>query len=89
MHFVYFAKNQIGHLYVGISQNVEQRLYTHNAGHGALFTRGNLEFKIVFLEEYNTLKEARTREVQIKKWRRDKKDLLIQRFKQGLLIKQS
>lgn len=40
---------------------------------GAEFTKGKAKFYLVFSEKYNTLNEARKREIQIKKWRRDKK----------------
>ncbi|MEK9180219.1 MAG: GIY-YIG nuclease family protein [Patescibacteria group bacterium] len=84
MYFVYMAKNDFGKLYVGITENPKNRIYYHNAERGAQFTTGRAKFRIVFLEEYRILAEARRREIQIKKWRRDKKELLIGRFQKGL-----
>ena len=60
-------------LYVGITENPKARLYYHNSKMGAEFTKGKAKFYLVFSEKYNTLNEARKREIQIKKWRRDKK----------------
>ncbi len=86
MFYVYMVKNAGDKLYVGISENLSKRVYTHNTKQGALFTKtGN--FQIVFYEEYLTLTEARKREIQIKKWRREKKENLIERFNQGLSTK--
>ncbi len=79
-------QNNFKELYVGVSENPNQRLKEHNTDRGSMFTkRGN--FKIVFKEEHLSLSEARQREIQIKKWRRDKKELLIKRYQQGLSTK--
>ena len=80
MNYVYMIKNSNNELYVGISENPSNRLHTHNTNSGAMFTKNKKDFKLVFLEEHKTLAEARKREIQIKKWRREKKELLIQKY---------
>ena len=87
MVYVYIIKNQYGKLYVGITGNLQERLYYHNTKQGAQFTKSKSKFYLVFSEQYVTLVEARKREIQIKKWRRDKKELLIDRFRQVLSTK--
>lgn len=93
MYFVYMIKNSSNKLYVGITENPDKRLETHNSLRGAKFTKhtsillGTPDFKIVFLEKYPSLQSARKREIQIKKWRRGKKEILIERFKNGLETK--
>ncbi len=95
MYYVYMIKNRKDKLYTGITENSAKRLYYHNTKQGALFTKTirsiNSEqenkFKIVFYEEYQTLAEARKREIQIKKWRREKKETLIKKFALGLPTK--
>lgn len=84
MYVVYMARNSHGDLYTGITDNPRQRIRYHNEKRGALFTKRDSKFKIVFLEEYLTLIEARKREIQIKKWRREKKEFLIDRYSKGL-----
>lgn len=84
MYFVYILENSYKNLYVGITDNPERRLAEHNSKRGALFTKERNKFEIVFLEKHGTLVEARKREVQIKKWRRDKKEKLITLYKQGI-----
>ncbi|HVM73480.1 MAG TPA: GIY-YIG nuclease family protein [Candidatus Paceibacterota bacterium] len=84
MYWVYMIKNSHNDLYIGITDNPEQRLKYHNEGRGALFTKRDTLFHIVFLEEHPTLASARKREIQIKKWRRDKKEILIKRYEQDL-----
>ncbi len=87
MYYVYIAKNSINKLYVGVTENPQSRVYIYNQKRGAKFTKYVPDFKIIFLEEYSNLVEARRREIQIKKWRRDKKELLIQRYQSGLPTK--
>jgi len=78
------VRNSCGDLYTGITDNPKQRIKYHNEKRGALFTRRDSKFTIVFLEEYTTLTSARKREIQIKKWRRDKKDFLVTRYQKNL-----
>jgi putative endonuclease len=86
MAYVYMVKNDKDELYVGVSENPNSRLKEHNTQRGSVFTKlGN--FRIVFQEKYPTLSEARRREIQIKNWRRDKKEMLINRQNQGLPTK--
>ncbi len=89
MSFIYIIKNDFGKLYVGITENLKDRLDYHNSKMGAEFTKGNAKFQMVFSEEYKTLPEARKREIQIKKWRRDKKERLIGLYKKGISTKPS
>ncbi len=85
--------NSANKLYIGISKNPEERVAYHNSKQGARFTAstslstGKSDYEIVFLEQYQTLSEARRREIQIKKWRREKKDNLVNRYQQGLPTK--
>jgi len=86
MFYVYMIKNRSKKLYIGSSKDPDQRLIDHNNNLGAKFTKfGN--FELVFLEQYAEMKLARNREIQIKKWRREKKDILIDRFQNGLNTK--
>ena len=84
IYYVYMIKNSYNDLYIGITDNPQQRLKYHNGERGALYTKRDSKFEIVFLEEYSTLAAARKREIQIKKWRREKKEMLIERHKKGL-----
>jgi len=77
-------RNSYRDLYVGITDDPEQRLKYHNEKRGAQYTKRDTKFRIVFLEQHTTLAEARKREIQIKKWRREKKEMLIKRYQEGL-----
>lgn len=82
-------RNSINTLYVGVTQNPEERLRYHNQKRGAQYTKQTPSYEIVFLEQHETLAQARKREIQVKKWRRDKKEFLIERYEKGLPTKQS
>lgn len=86
MYFVYMVKNYANQIYIGITKDLNQRLSCHNSRRGAQFTK-NGDYRIVFHEEHSSLAGARRREIQIKKWRRDKKEMLIEKFNQGLPTK--
>lgn len=87
MYFVYIIRNADNKLYVGISVDPEMRVKTHNTRRGAKFTKTSPDSQLLFKEPYATMSEARRREIQIKKWRREKKELLIQRHLAGLPTK--
>lgn len=87
MYFVYMIKNSYGNLYIGVTDNPERRLFEHNTKRGSDFTKVREKFMIVFLEKQENLSEARKREIQIKKWRRDKKEKLINLYNKGISTK--
>ena len=80
-------RNSANKLYIGISKNPQERVAYHNSKLGARFTKYIPDFKLVFIEDYPTLAEARQREIQIKKWRREKKEMLVERYQKGLPTK--
>tara|TARA_B100001123_G_C15313684_1_gene1025346 strand:+ start:905 stop:1156 length:252 start_codon:yes stop_codon:yes gene_type:complete len=55
--------------YVGYTNNLRKRLYLHNIGKGAKFTRGRA-WKILYKEKYLRKNEAISREYYIKKNRK-------------------
>jgi putative endonuclease len=65
-------------LYVGISNNVEERVKRHNAGKGAAYTRSHKPVVLIWKEKAGSESEARKREAQIKGWTRVQKLNLVQ-----------
>ncbi len=80
-------RNDANKLYVGVTKDPQQRVRYHNEKRGAQFTKRIPSFEIAFLEKYPDLAGARKREIQIKKWRRDKKEILTERYRCGLQTK--
>jgi len=65
-------------LYIGVTSNLIARVSEHkNHTYKGSFThKYNLEYCIYF-ENFSTIEEAILREKILKKWRREKKELLI------------
>ena len=76
-YYFYIARCSDDTLYSGSCTNIQKREERHNSGEGAKYTKYRRPVTIVYHEDYDTLKEAMSRETQVKKWRRDKKEMLI------------
>ncbi len=74
---VYILRCADATYYVGSTTDVAARVAAHNAGRGARFTACRRPVVLVHAEPFDTMDEARQREIQIKKWSRAKKDALI------------
>jgi len=69
-----------GSLYVGITNDLEERIREHNWGVKSRFTAKRKPVALVWCEELPTREVARKRERRIKGWGREKKLDLIERF---------
>ena len=80
-YFVYFMTNKHKTtLYVGVTSDLQNRVYEHEHGEYQGFTKKyNCHF-LVYYEHFSDIEQAIDREKQIKKWRREKKDKLINSF---------
>ena len=76
-HFFYLARCADSSLYAGTCIDPEERAAIHNAGKGAKYTRSRLPISFIHLEQFRTLSAARKREAEVKKWKREEKELLI------------
>ncbi|PID69957.1 hypothetical protein CSB37_04305 [bacterium DOLZORAL124_38_8] len=77
--YVYFMKNKSGSvLYIGSTENLLKRIWEHksHAVEKSFTDKYNVE-KLVYFECYPDLSLARDREYKLKKWRREKKENLI------------
>ncbi|KKU75635.1 MAG: hypothetical protein UY01_C0007G0013 [Candidatus Nomurabacteria bacterium GW2011_GWB1_47_6] len=78
--YVYIAKSRFGFYYTGISPDPKTRILKHNIGKGSQMAKDQGPFKLVYVsDKFPNKSEARKREIQIKSWRRDKKEKLINR----------
>jgi putative endonuclease len=64
-------------MYVGVTNNLERRIYEHKNKMIKGFTEKYNVSKLVYFEETQDVIAAIEREKQIKKWRRQKKDQLV------------
>ena len=75
--FVYILRCGDGSLYTGYTVDLDARLKKHNAGKGAKYTRSRLPVELVYCEEFETQREARSREGKIKQLTRAEKLALV------------
>ena len=73
------ASRKYGTLYVGSALDLIRRVYEHKEGIGSKFCAKYGVTRLVWFEPFMLLIEAREREYEIKKWRRDWKTNLIER----------
>jgi putative endonuclease len=77
MPFVYILRCADGSYYVGKTANLKVRLDEHHAGAGANYTAVRRPVTMVYAEEHSTALSAESRELQLKRWSRAKKEALI------------
>jgi putative endonuclease len=77
-YYVYLLTNWNNRvMYVGVTNNLERRLYEHKNKLVKGFTQKYNVHKLVYYEETPDVSSAITREKEIKKWRREKKNKLV------------
>ncbi len=80
-YFVYIITNANKTvLYTGITNNLERRLAEHKNGEGidSVFTARYSVKYLLYFERYQRILDAIAREKEIKGWRREKKNRLIE-----------
>ncbi len=73
------ASDKNGTLYTGVTGNLAKRVYTHKHKLIDGFTKKYSTDKLVYVEVYEYVHDAITREHRIKKWRREWKLNLIEK----------
>ena len=71
------ANKKYGTLYIGVTSNLQQRVYQHKNNLFQGFTSKYEVHDLVYFELHDNMEAAITREKQIKKWNRDWKINLI------------
>lgn len=76
--YVYIVECADQSLYVGCTNDLTKRIRQHNNSKwGAHYTKLRRPVTLKYSESYQTLREARQRETQIKGWNKNKKLALI------------
>lgn len=66
MYFVYVLKSSLdGRLYKGMTSNIDRRIKEHNSGK-TKSTKPYQPWKLVYSEKFNSIEEARKRELYLK-----------------------
>ena len=78
-YYVYFMTNNFGYvIYLGVTNNLERRISEHKQGTYKGFSKKYCMQKLVYYEDYQFIQDAILREKEIKKWRREKKNKLVE-----------
>jgi putative endonuclease len=80
-YFVYMITNRSRVvLYTGITNGLERRLWFHNNTSKPSFAKRYNVDRLVYYETYYDVRDAISREKEIKKWRREKKNDLVRKL---------
>ena len=78
-YYVYILTNWKGNvMYIGVTNDLERRLYEHKHELVEGFTKRYHVHKLVYYEETSDVRAAIEREKQLKNWARAKKDALVE-----------
>ena len=67
-------------LYIGVTSNLQKRIYEHKNSLIDGFSKKYNTTNLVYYEIFRNIRLAITREKQLKRWRRDKKVFLIEKM---------
>ena len=79
-YWVYIMASVNGTLYVGMTNDIEERVHQHKAGEVDGFSKTYECKHLVYWESYDRVLRAIGREKQLKGWRRSKKVALIEKM---------
>ncbi len=77
-YYVYILASKSRRLYIGVTSNLEQRLWQHKNKVVEGFTKQYNIDRLVYFEDTTDVNSALEREKQLKGWRREKKISLIE-----------
>lgn len=80
-YYLYILRTSANTLYIGQTNNLERRLKEHQnkKTKSAKYIRYFTSSELVYTEEFATRTEAMKREVELKKWTKKKKEVMINR----------
>ncbi len=76
-YYLYVLSSRSRVLYVGVTNDLRQRLRLHRRGMGSEFTRRYRVRHLVHVERFARIGDAIQREKQLKSWRRSRKVELV------------
>ena len=75
--YVYILEVRGGGYYVGSTPDLDRGIAQHHLGIGSKWTASRSPVRVVYTQEFPSLREAFEAERQLKGWRREKKAALI------------
>ena len=83
--YVYLLRCRDNSLYCGYTKNLDNRLEKHNKGTASKYTSRRRPVRLVYFEEQETISSAMKREIQIKKFSKKEKELLVKNQQLNLI----
>ncbi len=84
-YYVYIvANNRNTTFYIGVTNNIQRRMYEHKNKLIKGFTEKYNIVKLIYYEEYQYINDALAREKQLKEWKRNWKLELIKKLNPSL-----
>jgi len=83
LYYIYITTNpRKKSLYIGVTNNLARRLKEHydNRGNPSTWAGQYYCYNLIYHESFEYINDAITREKQLKKWSRKKKEWLIMQF---------
>lgn len=78
-YFAYMLANKYNTvLYIGVTNNIRRRMYEHKMKISKGFTSKYNCSKLVWFEQFGNIRVAISKEKQLKNWKRDWKNTLIE-----------
>ena len=77
-YYVYILSSRFRTLYVGVTNDLQRRVLQHRERRAGSYTARYRITMLLYYETYSDPTTAIAREKQIKGWRRDRKDALIE-----------
>jgi putative endonuclease len=75
--YFYILRCKDSSFYCGITNNLKERISEHNSGKGAKYTKSRVPVKMIHFEEFPDKSSACKREIEVKGWRKEKKEALV------------
>ena len=79
-YYVYMLSNSSKMLYIGVTNDLERRVYEHKMKLNEGFMKKYNLHQLIYYEDTDDIGRAIEREKQLKRWRREKKVWLIEKF---------
>jgi putative endonuclease len=77
-YIIYILRCSDGHYYIGVTNNIERRLWEHQHGWDkSCYTYRRRPVELVYQEQFRDVEQAIAREKQLKGWTVKKKEALI------------
>ena len=77
--YVYIMTNASGTMYIGVTSDIERRIYEHKMKLIPGFTQRYKITRLIYVEEFGDIRDAIAREKQLKSWNRSLKIVLIEK----------